>query len=519
MSKSFSFGKIDVGLTAGGTAPQAQPREPGGTFRVAILGDFTGRASRGVLESGAGLASRKAVFIDRDNFDEVMARLGIALQVSMPADAGGPVTLGFKELDDFRPERIVPRLGIFEKLRTTRRKLQNQSTFAEAADEVRKWARPQATPESPPSQPTPAAPPPTGSALLEQILGDTSTVQRPTRGPAELDLDSYLRAIVAPYAVAKADPRQAEFLAAVDEAMAGLLRAVLHHPTFQGLEAAWRSLYLLVRRLDTDTDLKLHVLDISRDELAADLTGADDLSQTGTYRLLVEQTVGRPGGQPWAVLQGNYRFGPTRPDVELLGRLAKLAAGAGAPFLTEATPETVGCTSFAQTPDPDDWQAPADLEGQEAWQALRRLPEARSLGLALPRFLLRAPYGKDTDPTEGMTFEELSPESGHEAYLWGNPAALCTYLLAQAFSQQGWGFRPGIFRDVDGLPLHVREQDGESEAMPCAEAYLSHRAGGRIADQGVMALLSIQGRDAVRLDGFRSVAEPTAPLAGRWQSG
>ncbi len=515
MSKPFSFGKIDVGLTAGGKAPDAQVREPGGPFRVAILGDFSGRGSRGVVETSPGLAGRKPIAVDRDNFDAVMARLDVELRLSAGADAGA-VTLGFKELDDFRPERLVARLGMFEKLRILRRKLQNSSTFAEAAEEVRGWAQLRAEPA--PAPPPASKPPASSGALLEQMLGETGSVERSTRGPAELDLDSYLRALVAPYAVARADPRQAELTAAVDEATAGVLRAVLHHPTLKSLEAAWRSLFFLVRRLDTDTDLKLYLLDITRDELAADLTGSEDLAQTGTYRLLVEQTVGRPGGHPWAVLLGNYRFGPTRADVELLGRLARVAAQAGAPFLAEATPQTVGCTSFAQTPDPDDWQAVPNPEEQEAWQALRRLPEARALGLVLPRFLLRLPYGRDTDPVEGMTFEEMPGNPDHEAYLWGNPAVVCTYLLAEAFSRQGWAFRPGIVQDVDGLPVHIREQDGEAEATPCAEAYLGHRAASRIADRGIMPLLSIQGQGAVRLDSFRSVAEPTAPLAGRWQS-
>src|SRR5262249_51016732 len=157
------------------------------------------------------------------------------------------------------------------------------------------------------------------------------------------------------------------------------------------LEAAWRCLFFLVRRLDTDGQLKLFLLDVSRDELTEDLGAVDDLGSAGIHRLLVEQTVGIPGATPWGLLVGNYTFGPDLADVELAGRLAKVARQAGSPLLAGASPAILGCPSLAATPDPDDWSRDAREETQETWQALRQLAEARYLGLALPRFLLRLP--------------------------------------------------------------------------------------------------------------------------------
>jgi type VI secretion system protein ImpC len=153
---------------------------------------------------------------------------------------------------------------------------------------------------------------------------------------------------------------------------------------------------------------------------------------------------------------------------------------------------------------------------RDAWAALRQLPEAAYLGLALPRFLLRLPYGRDTDAVEAFPFEEL-PEGGeHKAYLWGNPAIAWTYLLGATFNHQGWQMRPGTFAEVDRLPLHVYTKDGESAYKPCAEVVLTMRAAERIMDRGVMPLLSVQSRDSARLAGSRAVADPPRPLAGRW---
>jgi type VI secretion system protein ImpC len=176
----------------------------------------------------------------------------------------------------------------------------------------------------------------------------------------------------------------------------------------------------------------------------------------------------------------------------------------------------VGCASLAHSPDPDDWQRRATPEDDEAWEALQRLPEATYLGLGLPRFLLRLPYGQGTDPIEPFDFEELPDGCEHERLLWGNPALACACLLAEAFRHYGWGFRPGVVQEIDGLPLYVYQEAGESYMKPCAEAWLTDRAAEAILGQGLIPLLSVRGRDAVRLVRFQPLAGPGKLLPGRW---
>jgi type VI secretion system protein ImpC len=318
---------------------------------------------------------------------------------------------------------------------------------------------------------------------------------------------------VAPHVTSPAGPEQAGLEALVDAALAEQLRAVLHHPAVRALEAAWRAADLLVRRLETGPQLELYLLDVPREELAADLAGADDVRATATYRRLAEPSGARPGGPPWAVLVGNYAFGPARQDVELLGRLGQLARQAGAPFLAAASSRVLGCASLGGAPEPDDWQAAADAG---PWEALRASPEARYLGLALPRFLLRLPYGQRTRPAEQLAFEEMPAGAPHEAYLWGNPAFACAYLLGEAFHRRGWAMRPGDLLDLGGLPLHVYEEDGVSRAKPCAEVVLTDRAARALLDRGLMPLVSVRDGDTVHLAAFQSVAHPAQPLQGPW---
>jgi type VI secretion system protein ImpC len=294
------------------------------------------------------------------------------------------------------------------------------------------------------------------------------------------------------------------------------MRALLHAPDFQAMEAAWRAVFLLVRRLDTGTQLKVYLIDISKPELAADLDRSEDTGSSGISRQLVDQSTGTPGGEPWALIVGNYTFGPTQADAEILARLAKIASRAKAPFIAAASPLAVGCESFAGTPYPEDWTWKAKADDREAWAALRVMPDAAYLGLALPRFALRLPYGASTDPVESFNFEEMTDSPVHEDYLWGNPAFACALLLAQSFSDSGWEMRPGEHSEIDRLPLHVYTQDGGSELKSCAEALVTERAAEKILEAGLMPLVWLKSQDTVRLLRFQSVAKPLRALAGRW---
>jgi type VI secretion system protein ImpC len=197
--------------------------------------------------------------------------------------------------------------------------------------------------------------------------------------------------------------------------------------------------------------------------------------------------------------------------------LAKIASRARAPFLAAASPRLLGCSSLAATPHPREWKV-REPELARAWAELRRLPEVGSIGLALPRFLLRLPYGKKTSPIESFEFEEFPETPVHEEYLWGNPGFALALLLAQSFSEAGWEMRPGSAMEIDQLPLHISPKAGESQAKPCSEVLLTEDAVERILDEGLMPLVSFKDRDRVRLARFQSIADPQCGLAGRWSN-
>lgn len=522
MPDRHSFGEVHLDVTAGRERIQSQP-DSETPFRIAILGDFSGRANHHLMEIGDALARKRPVLVDRDNFDSIFAKISPRLDLVLGGEGGQETALKFGELEDFHPDQLFRQAQLFSKLRETRDRLSDPATFARTAEEIgiagaRGSVAPPARHE-PHSVSSADVQQVVSGSLLDQMAEETEAragQSVPSRAPDPWA--SFLHKIVAPHVVSKADPRQAEVVALIDRATSAQMCALLHLPELQALEAAWRAVFFLVRNIETHDRLKLFLIDVSKEELERDLGSSQDLSSTGIYRLLVEKTVGTPGAEPWAILAGNFTFEPSQRDATLLTNMAKVAAFAGAPFLGGASPHLLGCESVADLPDPRQWTRQPTPEAAAAWATLRGLHEARYVGLGLPRFLLRLPYGKDTYSTELFEFEELPDSAAHEDYLWANPAFAAVLLLAQAFTEQGWHLRPGTASEIDGLPIHTRTVEGELRNTPCAEVLMTQSAAERIMELGFMPLASLKDQSAVRLIRFQSFSEPPSALAGRWST-
>jgi type VI secretion system protein ImpC len=314
-----------------------------------------------------------------------------------------------------------------------------------------------------------------------------------------------LKQMVGPYVVPAKDPRQDQLVATVDSALAATMRSVLHHPDFQSFEALWRSVDMLVRRLETDEKLQIVLYDVTAEEIAADLSKADALENSGLYKLLVEQPALDAAQGPFAVVIGNYLFEQTPPHAELLGRIAKIVAQTQTAFIAG-----VG-TSCLDT-------KPADLHPliKEAWDALAGMPEAAYVGLVVPRFMLRNPYGDKTDPIDSFDFEEFTPQDGLSGMLWGNSAVVAGLLLGATFSQQGDKMKPGSVLSIGDMPFYYyTDSDGDQTALPCTERMLSSKMADLVSKHRFMPMLSIKGQPEIRLGGLGSVAGGL--LAGSWK--
>jgi type VI secretion system protein ImpC len=459
MPKGYDFGKVEIDVEPGSKRTQEVP-DADTPFRMLVIGDFSGRASRGLPANRP-----RPILVDRDNFDHVMSRLSPTLE--MERKDGSKLSMSFRELDDFHPDRLFEQVEIFRSLRHLRDQLQDPDTFGETVEQL----------HHPPAQArkAPDVISLSSGSLLEDALAATETRSGSKRADP---IQDYVRQIVAPHLVQKANPKQAEMIARVDAASSAEMRTLLHHPRFQALESLWRGLFWLIRNVETSTQLKILILDLSKAEMASGV---------------IDQLIDAAGDEPWSLLVADATFGGSG-DLKLLARMGSIARKAGAAFLSAADTAALG---------------------SEEWEALRASSQASYIGLAMPRFLLRLPYGKQNSAAEQFDFEEM-PESRHEGYLWGNPAFACATLIAASFSADGWDMRPGEYQEISGLPIHVYKEGGETKMKPCAEIWLTQREVELLLEQGIMPLISMRDSDRVKVGRIQSMRAGSVPLAGRW---
>ena len=472
-------------------------------FRLAVLGDFSAAANKGRLETGEELARRKPMRVDVDNIDQVIERLGITLSLPMGA---GAVEFSVAAMDDFHPDQIYEKVELFASMADLRRRLTSKSGFAAAAKELVAWRDAPEPATAPPVSRRPrGATVPRGGKLSDfaELIG------QPTAAPdaVEIAVDELIKSVVRPYIVKGRDPQQAAMLASLDKALAVTMRSVLHHPDFQILESLWRSVDLLTRRIETSSQLQIVLYDVSAEEFAADLSVTDALEDTGLFKLLVEQPGLDANQGGISAITGAYVFDQTPPQAELLGRMAKLAERAQAPFISSISPD------FLET-------KPEDVHPliREAWDGLCELEAARNLALVTPRYLLRQPYGERTDPISAFEgFEEFTAATGLKGMLWGNPAFIAALMLGQSYAKQGPKMALGAVMGAGDMPYYFYvDEDGDQTALPCTERLMNERAAARVSAEHFIALMSIKGRPEVRLGSFTSLAG--VPLAGRWMA-
>ncbi|HVT83540.1 MAG TPA: type VI secretion system contractile sheath large subunit, partial [Phycisphaerae bacterium] len=118
----------------------------------------------------------------------------------------------------------------------------------------------------------------------------------------------------------------------------------------------------------------------------------------------------------------------------------------------------------------------------------------------------RLPYGKKTDAVDAFDFDEMPGPPVHDQYLWGNGALALALLYGEAILENGFDGAADVGNDVSDLPCHMAMVDGDREMTPCAEAWLSDRAGEILHSLGIIPLLSVRNAAAVKVAGIHSLA-------------
>jgi type VI secretion system protein ImpC len=292
------------------------------------------------------------------------------------------------------------------------------------------------------------------------------------------------------------------------------MNEILHAPEVRQMEGTWRGLHYLVNNTETDEMLKIRVFNVSKKELSRTLRKFKGTAwdQSPLFKKVYEEEFGQFGGQPYGSLVADFHFDHSPPDVELLGELAKIAAAAHAPMITGANPSLFQMDSWSELANPRDLTKIFQTPEYAAWRSLRESDDSRYIGLAMPRFLGRLPYGAKTMPVEEFAFEEDTEGADSSKYTWVNAAYAMAVNINRSFKIYGWCSRiRGVEAGgaVEGLPSHTFPTDDGGVDMKCpTEIAISDRREAELAKNGMMPLIHRKNTDVAAFIGAQSLHKP-----------
>ncbi|GEN08970.1 type VI secretion system protein ImpC [Myxococcus fulvus] len=350
-------------------------------------------------------------------------------------------------------------------------------------------------------------------SLLDEILSETKMK------PNDDGYDVARRGVQAFIAEMLAPGRSTErvdkalvdaMIAEVDQRLSAQVNEILHHKDLQSLESAWRSLKFLVERTDFRENVRVEVLNASKQDLLTDFEDAPEVVKSGLYRTVYSNEYGVFGGKPYGLVVGNFDIGPGAEDLTLLRSIASVAAMSHTPFVANASPEFFGQPSFLELPALKDLKSLFEGPQYARWHSFRESEDARYVGLCMPRFLLRLPYSEKTVPVKSFNFTE-DVVGSHDRYLWGYASTAFATRVTDSFAKFRWCpniIGPQAGGAVEQLPLHQYEAMGEIQTKIPTEVLLTERREYELSEEGFIGLVFRKDTDNAAFFSANSVQKP-----------
>lgn len=485
-------------------------------FVVGVMADLSGM----ITDPLPIIKDRKFVEIDNDSFNEVMLSICPRLAFSVANKLGGGadhlgVELFFKNIDDFNPLNVVKQVAPLASLYESRTLLKDLLTKLDGNDPLDVLLHDVLTNADKCKAVSDQANSDAGGDDLNKILIDGKLVRDDAQRPFALDM---VKEFISQ--IGQAGDNISKFVAAfiqariqlIDESLNNQLNEIIHNPEFLKLEGSWRSLAYLVMNTNCSAKLKLRLLNITKAELLKDLEKAVEFDQSQLFKKIYEEEYGTFGGHPYSCLVGDYEFTRHPQDIELLEKIASVAAAAHAPFITAAHPKLFDLDSFEHLGIPRDLSKVFESIELVKWNSFRNSEDSRYICLTLPKVLMRLPYGESTVPVEGMSFEETVSGTDSSRFCWGNPAFVLAQRITNAFSLYGW---TAAIRGVEGggivedLPAYTFKTTDGDVALKCpTETAITDRREKELSDLGFVSICHCKGTDYAAFFGGQTAQKP-----------
>ena len=518
--------------TAGGQTTKELP------FVVGVIGDFAGDAVR------KGLPERR--FIRVEQIDQTVARIepSISISVDNLLDNANnkplAVELRFRAFKDFEPDRIVEQVEPLRRIIDTRNtlrdlmaKVDNSEQLesllkqiltdeskigalrAQVQDPKRRAVESQATLDVVPPFSKTASP---HSTLLDQVINAT-------KGTEPRRVEDLMRTLTNEAMTGAVHFREdlavtlREAIAKIDAKISEQLAAIMHHEKFKKIERSWYGLNYIVTNSEIGDNLKIQILDITKEEIARDFEEATDFTRSTMFKKIYDEQFGVVGGQPFGCIIGDFSFSNHPDDIDLLTNISRLAAAGFTPFIAAASSKLLGMDSFKALLNPKSLKQIFEATEYLSWNGFRSSEDSRFVALTVPRVLARLPYGTDTKRIEKFAYEEVPRDASHapkamdhDDYCWMNAAYALGACISNAFAQYGWctmihGAEGG--GKVTNLPLHVFKTDeGDLDAQCPTEIGITDRREKELSDLGLSPLCHYKDTDYAVFFGAQTTHKP-----------
>lgn len=301
-----------------------------------------------------------------------------------------------------------------------------------------------------------------------------------------------------------------DMIAEIDQTISAQLDEIMHAAEFKKLESSWRSLKYLVDQTNFRENVRIDLINASKEDLQDDFQEASEICKSGLYKTAYTAEYGQFGGKPYSSIISNYDFGPGPQDMKLLQALASVSAMSHAPMIAAAGPQFFGVDSFSDLPNLKDLKTIFEGPQYIKWNSFRESEDARYIGLTLPRFSLRLPYEQNSPEVKNFVYKE-NVSGSHEDYLWGNAAFAFATRLTDSFAKYRWCSNiigPTGGGAVEDLPLHQYESMGSLQTKIPTEVLISERREFELADEGFIGLTMRKGSDNAAFFSANSAQKP-----------